>query len=135
MTENVNNNTAEQDMGFFNKKKKTTNKKKTNDMSYKEIPEPVEKYKPDKESLNSTPQTPVSSKTDSDARKTMRVPEEQFFEFMALLDISEYAYTYEFLGELIDIKLNNLDSVELRESQSALASIKKKEEKKKNRKK
>ncbi|WP_366533431.1 hypothetical protein ACOJIU_18305 (plasmid) [Carnobacterium maltaromaticum] len=135
MTDDTSKNNKEQDIGFFNKKKPAETKKKTNDMGYKEIPEPREKYKPDKESIHSTPQTPVSSKTDSDARKTMRVPEEQFFEFMALLDISEYAYTYEFLGELIDIKLNSLDSGELREYQNALASIKKKEEKKKNRKK
>lgn len=75
MTDDTSKKNTEQDIGFFNKQKPTETKKKTSDMGYKEIPEPREKYKPDKESINSTPQTPVSSKTDSDARKTMRVPE------------------------------------------------------------
>ncbi|EBF5204862.1 hypothetical protein FH000_15225 [Listeria monocytogenes] len=64
----------------------------------------------------------------------MRVPDAQFFEFMALLDTSEYSYVYELLGDMIDQRLKTLNTNELRIYQSALESIKRTEEKKKNQK-
>lgn len=124
---------TENEIGFFNKKKNPNTNKKQSDMTYKEIPKPQETYTGVPKSAESSSAT--STRTDSDIRKTMRIPEEQFFEFMALLDTSEYAYTYELLGELIDIKLKQLDSSELRDYQNSLASIRRKEEKKKSKKK
>ncbi|MBC1814123.1 hypothetical protein HCA60_16655, partial [Listeria booriae] len=102
---------------------------------------PLNPRNPDNENTQTAPVNETDTSTTeivaskSIARKTMRVPEDQFFEFMALLDTSEYSYVYELLGDMIDQRLNTLNSSELRIYQSALDSIKRTEEKKKSRKK
>lgn len=134
---------AEKKPGFFNNdNKSTTDSTPTPRKGFtKEYKPPLVPKNPD--GVNTT----VKSKTEtnfvestqqiqqkSDIRKTMRVPETQFFEFMALLDASEYSYVYELLGDMIDQRINSLDSNELRVYNSALESIKRTEEKKKQRK-
>jgi hypothetical protein len=130
-------------MGFFNSDEKQS---KSSDI----IPVPKKgynkEYKPPLEPLNpddkkiaeqidyETKSESINIQQKSDVRKTMRVPEEQFFEFMALLDASEYSYVYELLGDMIDQRMSKLDSSELRVYQSALESIKRTENKKKQRK-
>ncbi|WP_207578233.1 hypothetical protein [Listeria seeligeri] len=135
---------ADKKLGFFNTNE---NSSKTDDVTpiprkgySKEYKPPLSPRNPDKENTTITTvkedesSTSENSGNKSDARKTMRVPEDQFFEFMALLDTSEYSYVYELLGDMIDQRLNTLNTSELRIYHSALDSIKRTEEKKKNRK-
>ncbi|EAD9920959.1 hypothetical protein KQX72_14630 (plasmid) [Listeria monocytogenes] len=136
---------ADKKLGFFNTNE---NLSKSNDETpvprkgySKEYQPPLVPRSPDTENTSVTPAR-VDESVKSDTvinkrieRKTMRVPEDQFFEFMALLDTSEYSYVYELLGDMIDQRLNTLNTSELRIYQSALDSIKRTEEKKKNRRK
>ncbi|MBC1746930.1 hypothetical protein [Listeria seeligeri] len=132
-------------LGFFNTNENST---KTDDVTpvprkgySKEYKPPLIPKNPDNENTQTSPVSEADTSTTeivaskSIARKTMRVPEDQFFEFMALLDTSEYSYVYELLGDMIDQRLNTLNSSDLRIYQSALDSIKRTEEKKKSRKK
>ncbi|MBC1333508.1 hypothetical protein HCJ57_15610 [Listeria booriae] len=121
---------SEKKPGFFNKDDGSKRKPNGNvlDLSYKPTVEPRNPDKP--QDVSSSIYVPKN-----DARKTMRVPEEQFFEFMALLEVSEYSYTYELLGEMINSRMNDLDSADMRLYNGALESIKRTEMKKKQRKK
>ncbi|EAC2557534.1 hypothetical protein JR536_002948 [Listeria monocytogenes] len=117
---------ADKKMGFFGNTSTEDDlkPKKGFDKSYKP---PITPKSPD----NNTPQVqsnPTIQFDDIsfDSRKTMRIPEPQFYEFQALLDVSEYSYVYELLGEMIDARIQNLDSSELRAYQSALELRRKK---------
>ncbi|EAD4839229.1 hypothetical protein WO46_15135 [Listeria monocytogenes] len=136
---------ADKKLGFFNTNEGSS---KTDDVTpvprkgySKEYKPPLSPRNPDNENTAVTPvredATSISEvvANNSSIRKTMRVPEDQFFEFMALLDTSEYSYVYELLGDMIDQRLNTLNTSELRIYQSALDSIKRTEEKKKSRRK
>ncbi|EGC8681604.1 hypothetical protein PX347_002855 [Listeria monocytogenes] len=136
---------TEKKLGFFNTNE---NPSKADEVTpvprkgySKEYKPPLIPRNPDNENTTINPVQEAETQTSeivgnkSTARKTMRVPEDQFFEFMALLDTSEYSYVYELLGDMIDQRLNMLNTSELRIYQSALDSIKRTEEKKKTRRK
>lgn len=116
---------ADKKPGFFNN---TNNEELTPNKGYdKSYKPPMAPKTPDKNILQQVNNSNYSIEEISfDSRKTMRIPEPQFYEFQALLDVSEYSYVYELLGEMIDARIQNLDSSELRAYQSALDLRKKK---------
>ncbi|GEK07547.1 hypothetical protein [Schleiferilactobacillus harbinensis] len=93
-------------LGFFNNagpKKKNNNL----DLAYTNIAEPIETYKSEKNAnkeilpKSASKNIPDSAATNA-ARKTLRLPNEVYYEFSALLELSEFAYSYELLAELVE---------------------------------
>ncbi|AJI09117.1 hypothetical protein [Bacillus cereus] len=85
-------------------------------------------YKPD--IPPSTPYDPTlpakATLVNGDKRGTIRMPLETKQEFDALLEISEYQYAYELLGEMHDIWMKKLTPEELRLFHASLENIKRK---------
>ncbi|PEB22158.1 hypothetical protein COF68_17940 [Bacillus toyonensis] len=99
------------DMGFFNKKEGgenpgDKNKGGTMDVGYKADITPSKPYDP------SLPAK--ATLVNGDKRGTIRMPLETKHEFDALLEISEYQYAYELLGEMHNLYINKLSAEELR---------------------
>ncbi|MEE6717084.1 hypothetical protein [Schleiferilactobacillus harbinensis] len=93
-------------LGFFN----NAGPKKNNnnlDLAYTNIAEPKETYNPEKNTgkeilPKSASKTLSASAAANAARKTLRLPNEVYYEFSALLELSEFAYSYELLAELVE---------------------------------
>ncbi|MFF2884791.1 hypothetical protein [Bacillus toyonensis] len=99
------------DMGFFNKKEGgenpgDKNKGRKIDVGYKADISPSTPYDP------SLPAK--ATLVNGDKRGTIRMPLETKHEFDALLEISEYQYAYELLGEMHNLYINKLSAEELR---------------------
>lgn len=109
------------EMGFFNKgkgEKEKTQKSNYFDVGYKEDISP---------SLPYDPKIPVKATlVDGDKRGTIRMPLETKHEFDALLEISEYQYTYELLGEMLDMWMKKLTPEQHRLFHASLENIKRK---------
>ncbi|EJQ35991.1 hypothetical protein IEE_05511 [Bacillus cereus BAG5X1-1] len=111
------------ELGFFgNKGKEDAGKKgqKNNglDINYKPDIPPTTPY---------DPSVPVrATLVNGDKRGTIRMPLETKQEFDALLEISEYQYTYELLGEMLDTWMKKLTPEQLRLFHSSLENIKRK---------
>ncbi|MCU5669138.1 hypothetical protein OCB72_31635 [Bacillus cereus] len=111
------------DMGFFNKKENGENPGDKNkggnmDVSYKADVIPSTPYDP------SLPAK--ATLVNGDKRGTIRMPLETKHEFDALLEISEYQYTYELLGEMHDLYMQKLSPEQLRLFHAQLENIKRK---------
>ncbi|KRM25167.1 hypothetical protein FC91_GL001105 [Schleiferilactobacillus harbinensis DSM 16991] len=107
MTENDNTQKQEKKakIGFFNSA--GPKKQKNNlDLSYTDIAEPKETYAPEKntgkEILPKSKSTISASAAANAARKTLRLPNDVYYEFSALLELSDFAYSYELLAELVE---------------------------------
>ncbi|MBC2373775.1 hypothetical protein HBP98_17320 [Listeria booriae] len=131
-------------LGFFDnnrKNKNDTEKSGKFDIGYKGKMAPKSPDKPDATVNTSQVDIPnrnvvaSQNKSKKEPRKTIGIPEEQYFEFMALMEVSEYTFTYELLGELIDSRLETLSSTDLRMYNATIESLKRKEEKRKQKKK
>ncbi|OXM07888.1 hypothetical protein A3845_29030 (plasmid) [Bacillus anthracis] len=110
-------------MGFFGNKGKPASEKKDEKKTKLDLD-----YKPD---LNpSTPYDPTlpvkATLVNGDKRGTLRIPLETKHEFDALLEISEYQYTYELLGEMLDTWMKKLTPEQLRLFHASLENIKRK---------
>ncbi|AZJ24540.1 hypothetical protein CT694_34520 (plasmid) [Bacillus wiedmannii bv. thuringiensis] len=111
------------DIGFFNKKESEENpgdKKKGGkiDLGYKADVTPSNPYDP------SLPAK--ATLVNGDKRGTIRMPLETKHEFDALLEISEYQYAYELLGEMHNLYINKLSAEELRLFHAQHENIKRK---------
>ncbi|OUB20115.1 hypothetical protein CN980_28565 [Bacillus cereus] len=111
------------DIGFFNKKESEENpgdKKKGGkiDFGYKADVTPSNPYDP------SLPAK--ATLVNGDKRGTIRMPLETKHEFDALLEISEYQYAYELLGEMHNLYINKLSAEELRLFHAQHENIKRK---------
>ncbi|OWT48463.1 hypothetical protein [Bacillus sp. K2I17] len=110
-------------MGFFNKKEGGENPSDKNkggkiDVGYKADITPSTPYDP------SLPAK--ATLVNGDKRGTIRMPLETKHEFDALLEISEYQYAYELLGEMHDLYINKLSAEELRLFHAQHENIKRK---------
>lgn len=111
------------DIGFFNKKDGgetpgDTNKGGNIDVSYKADVTPSNPYDPN---------LPVKATlVNGDKRGTIRMPLETKHEFDALLEISEYQYAYELLGEMHNLFMEKLTPEQVRLFQTQLENIKRK---------
>ncbi|MBU4643117.1 hypothetical protein [Bacillus toyonensis] len=117
-----NNEISNGDMGFFNKKEKTDgkkgNKKNDADFEYKEDVLPTTPY---------DPSIPVKAKlVNANKRATIQLPLETKQEIDALLEISEYQYAYEILGEMIGMWMKELTPDEHKLFHATLENIKRK---------
>ncbi|MGN4669894.1 hypothetical protein ACTFRP_30635 [Bacillus cereus group sp. MYBK234-1] len=111
------------DIGFFNKKESEENpdgKQKGGkiDLGYKADAIPSNPYDP------SMPTK--ASLVNGDKRGSIRMPLETKQEFDALLEISDYQYAYELLGEMHDIWMKKLTPEQLRLFHASLENIKRK---------
>ncbi|MED2933997.1 hypothetical protein P4308_18205 [Bacillus wiedmannii] len=111
------------DMGFFNKKEGEENpgdknKGGKNDFGYKADITPSTPYDP------SLPAR--AALVNGDKRGTIRMPLETKHEFDALLEISEYQYAYELLGEMHNLYMEKLSPEQLRLFHAQLENIKRK---------
>ncbi|PGB30805.1 hypothetical protein [Bacillus toyonensis] len=111
------------DIGFFNKKESEENpggKKKGGkiDLGYKDDVIPSTPYDP------SLPAK--AALVNGDKRGTIRMPLETKHEFDALLEISEYQYAYELLGEMHNLYMEKLSPEQLRLFHAQLENIKRK---------
>ncbi|AJG73715.1 hypothetical protein FOC89_00810 (plasmid) [Bacillus thuringiensis] len=116
------------DMGFFNKKEggenPGNNKGGKIDVGYKADVTPSTPYDP---SIPANPSLPAKATlVNGDKRGTIRMPLETKHEFDALLEISEYQYTYELLGEMHDLYMQKLSPEQLRLFHAQLENIKRK---------
>ena len=103
MTENDNTQKQEKKakIGFFNSA--GPKKQKNNlDLSYTDIAEPKETYAPEKNTGKEILPKSKSTISASAARKTLRLPNDVYYEFSALLELSDFAYSYELLAELVE---------------------------------
>lgn len=95
-----------ENMGFFGKKRDNNRpvRKKSEilDKQYKEDPQPKITYKP----LN------VKKGFSQDERKTLSIPGEIYYQFMALLDQSEYKYAYEMLADQMQPSIDRMSDLE-----------------------
>ncbi|EOO11930.1 hypothetical protein [Bacillus cereus] len=110
-------------MGFFNKKEGgenpgTKNKGGKIDVGYKADITPSTPYDP------SLPAK--ATLVNGDKRGTIRMPLETKHEFDALLEISEYQYAYELLGEMHNLYIDKLSAEELRLFHAQHENIKRK---------
>ncbi|OUB62842.1 hypothetical protein [Bacillus thuringiensis] len=110
------------DIGFFNKKEGEENtggkKGRKIDLGYKDDVIPSNPYDP------SLPAK--ATLVNGDKRGTIRMPLETKHEFDALLEISEYQYAYELLGEMHNLYINKLSAEELRLFHAQHENIKRK---------
>ncbi|MDA2480067.1 hypothetical protein PDN61_27120 [Bacillus cereus] len=111
------------DIGFFNKKESEENpggKKKGGriDLGYKDDVIPSTPYDP------SLPAK--ATLVNGDKRGTIRMPLETKHEFDALLEISEYQYAYELLGEMHNLYMEKLSPEQQRLFRSQHENIKRK---------
>ncbi|WP_054680677.1 hypothetical protein [Lacticaseibacillus sharpeae] len=130
--------TRRTDIGMFGKTKRTHSA----DMSYKPDVQIEQTYQ------STTPASSVAkaeiahaasvtAKANTDARKTMRIPEEQFYELQALLELSSNKYIYELIAELTDARVREIakdDPEMLRSYQSIVTRIRQTDQRKKSRK-
>lgn len=111
------------DMGFFNKKEGGGNPGDKNKGGKIDVG-----YKPDV--IPSTPYDPSlptkATLVNGDKRGTIRMPLETKHEFDALLEISEYQYAYELLGEMHNLYMEKLSPEQLRLFHAQLENIKRK---------
>lgn len=123
--------TKKNTIGFFNKEKKHSP-----DMAYKEDIPVKETYKGsglkafDPSAEKKT--TPVTHKV-KDARRTIRIPRQQYYELLALLELSPNKYVYELIAELVDRAVKEISTDrpdELRLYQQAIERIKATDERK-----
>ncbi|MBE7106636.1 hypothetical protein FT637_27600 [Bacillus cereus] len=110
-------------MGFFNKKEGGENPGAKNkggkiDVGYKADITPSTPYDP------SLPAK--ATLVNGDKRGTIRMPLETKHEFDALLEISEYQYAYELLGEMHNLYIDKLSAEELRLFHAQHENIKRK---------
>ncbi|WP_002151880.1 hypothetical protein [Bacillus cereus] len=110
-------------MGFFNKKEGGENPGIKNkggkiDVGYKADITPSTPYDP------SLPAK--ATLVNGDKRGTIRMPLETKHEFDALLEISEYQYAYELLGEMHNLYMEKLSPEQLRLFHAQLENIKRK---------
>ncbi|PFM65446.1 hypothetical protein COJ48_06245 [Bacillus cereus] len=110
-------------MGFFGKKEGGENPGSKNtggkiDVNYKADVIPSNPYDP------SLPTK--AALVNGDKRGTIRMPLETKQEFDALLEISEYQYTYELLGEMLDTWMKKLSPEQIRLFHASLENIKRK---------
>lgn len=111
------------DIGFFNKKEGGENpgdKSKGGkiDVGYKADVIPSTPYDP------SLPAK--ASLVNGDKRGSIRMPLETKHEFDALLEVSEYQYAYELLGEMHNLFMEKLSPEQLRLFHAQLENIKRK---------
>ncbi|MGM2748637.1 hypothetical protein BK718_03290 [Bacillus thuringiensis serovar andalousiensis] len=111
------------DIGFFNKKEggETPGQKNGGgkiDVGYKADVTPSTPYDP------SIPAK--ATLVNGDKRGTIRMPLETKHEFDALLEISEYQYTYELLAEMHYLYMQKLSPEQLRLFHAQLENIKRK---------
>ncbi|BCD32989.1 hypothetical protein PDQ69_24230 [Bacillus cereus group sp. Bc062] len=110
------------DIGFFNKKEggETPGKNAGGkiDIGYKDDVTPSTPYDP------SIPAK--ATLVNGDKRGTIRMPLETKHEFDALLEISEYQYTYELLAEMHYLYMQKLSPEQLRLFHAQLENIKRK---------
>ncbi|MFK4316913.1 hypothetical protein ABH953_005775 [Bacillus sp. RC236] len=111
------------DIGFFNKKESEKNpggKQKGGkvDLGYKADVPPSNPYDPNLPAK--------ATLVNGDKRGTIRMPLETKHEFDALLEISEYQYAYELLGEMHNLYIDKLSAEELRLFQAQHENIKRK---------
>ncbi|WP_288528714.1 hypothetical protein [uncultured Secundilactobacillus sp.] len=90
----------ENKIGFFNKQKSHSS-----EFDYKSG---VPFNKTDTETTPAPEQTSLKSGSKKDVRKTIRVPEQQYFELNALLELSANKYMYELLAELVDSQVKEM---------------------------
>lgn len=110
-------------MGFFNKREGSENSNAKNkggkiDLGYKADITPSTPYDP------SLPAK--ATLVNGDKRGTIRMPLETKHEFDALLEISEYQYAYELLGEMHNLYMEKLSPEQLRLFHAQLENIKRK---------
>ncbi|PFE71509.1 hypothetical protein CN316_10010 [Bacillus cereus] len=110
-------------MGFFGKKEGGENPGSKNtggkiDVGYKADVIPSTPYDP------SLPAK--ATLVNGDKRGTIRMPLETKHEFDALLEISEYQYAYELLGEMHNLYMEKLSPEQLRLFHAQLENIKRK---------
>lgn len=110
-------------MGFFGKKEGEEKPGSKNvgvkvDVGYKADVIPSNPYDP------SLPAK--ATLVNGDKRGTIRMPLETKHEFDALLEISEYQYAYELLGEMHNLYINKLSAEELRLFHAQHENIKRK---------
>uniref|UniRef100_UPI003F4953EC hypothetical protein n=1 Tax=Bacillus multifaciens TaxID=3068506 RepID=UPI003F4953EC len=109
-------------MGFFNKKeggeKPGTKNNGTLDVGYKADITPSTPYDPNLPAK--------ATLVNGDKRGTIRMPLETKHEFDALLEISEYQYAYELLGEMHNLYMEKLSPEQLRLFHASLENIKRK---------
>lgn len=110
-------------MGFFGKKEGGSNSGTKNsggklDVGYKADVTPSTPYDP------SLPAK--ATLVNGDKRGTIRMPLETKHEFDALLEISEYQYAYELLGEMHNLYMEKLSPEQLRLFHAQLENIKRK---------
>ncbi|MEC3226080.1 hypothetical protein P9027_29625 [Bacillus thuringiensis] len=111
------------DMGFFGKNDGEENSGDKNgggkmDVGYKADVTPSTPYDP------SLPTK--ATLVNGDKRGSIRMPLETKQEFDALLEISDYQYAYELLGEMHDIWMKKLTPEQLRLFHASLENIKRK---------
>ncbi len=121
--------------GFFTKdnSEKDTLKKGSGllDKSYKPDPQPKTLYRPEPtiEANNSSRSTQgFGNKSE---RKSLVLPAEQYYQFMALLDQSAFSYTYELLGDQMQPQIDKMSQVERQMFDMKVAQLREKDEKKK----
>ncbi|PEF45173.1 hypothetical protein CON22_17990 [Bacillus cereus] len=110
-------------MGFFNKKEGVENPVTKNtggkiDVGYKADINPSTPYDP------SLPAK--AALVNGDKRGSIRMPLETKHEFDALLEVSEYQYAYELLGEMHNLFMEKLSPEQLRLFHAQLENIKRK---------
>lgn len=108
-------------MGFFGKKEGGKNSGAKNNGGKIDVD-----YKADV--IPSTPYDPSlpakATLVNGDKRGTIRMPLETKHEFDALLEISEYQYAYELLGEMHNLYMDKLSPEQLRLFHAQLENIK-----------
>ncbi|MDM7528010.1 hypothetical protein [Lacticaseibacillus paracasei] len=121
-------------IGFFNK-----DKKHSADMAYKEAVPVKETYKGSGlKAFNPTaqPMNPHFPKKVKDDRGTIRIPKTQYYELLALLELSPNKYVYELIAELVDKAVQDMSKnrpEELRLYQQAIERIRATDQRKKAR--
>lgn len=114
---------TEEKIGFFNNTEKKNEEPKGNkggklDISYQPDIPPAKPF---------DPALPTrAALVNSDKRGSIRMPLETKHEFDALLEVSEYQYAYELLGEMHNLYMQKLSPEQLRLFNASLENIKRK---------
>lgn len=120
--------------GFFTKdNSKDTLKKGSGllDKSYKPDPQPKTLYRPEPTIETNNSSRSTQGFGNKSERKSLVLPAEQYYQFMALLDQSAFSYTYELLGDQMQPQIDKMSQVERQMFDMKVAQLREKDEKKK----
>lgn len=121
--------------GFFTKESsdKTTSKNGSGllDTSYKPDPQPKTLYRPEPTTKVTNSSRSTQGFSNKSERKSLVLPAEQYYQFMALLDQSAFSYTYELLGDQMQPQIDKMSQVERQMFDMKVAQLREKDEKKK----